>query len=176
MEARILAGLPATGPLPVQFSESGLGTHHEGTVVEFVDDSGASWIGNFQGGFTSFEGVFKMGSSIFIIACGKGYLIDPQSRQTLRYVSDSITNAIAIAGTTDLLLCDGTSVERVGTLQWKSKRISWDGFKNVRVVDKELHGDSWSPIGDNWISFRVNLDTGEHTGGSYDEDRLRRRT
>jgi hypothetical protein len=45
----ILPGLPPYGPLPVQFSATGCGTHREGFVVQF-DGSSVPWVGNDQRG------------------------------------------------------------------------------------------------------------------------------
>src|SRR5262245_30857116 len=47
---RILLGLPGYGPRAVAFPASGYGAHREGLVVEFQDEHGAAWVGNFQPG------------------------------------------------------------------------------------------------------------------------------
>jgi len=51
--------------------------------------------------------------------------------------------------------------------QWKSKRISWDGFQSLAIEGHYLKGESWTPIDQKWVPFRLNLLTGEHEGGAY---------
>jgi hypothetical protein len=49
---------------------------------------------------------------------------------------------------------------------WKSRRVSWDGFRDLRVEGESVRGKAWA-LGESWEPFEVDLDTGELVGGSY---------
>ncbi|TWT74503.1 hypothetical protein Pla123a_33260 [Posidoniimonas polymericola] len=52
-------------------------------------------------------------------------------------------------------------------LAWKTRRLSWDGFRELRVAGSSLFGEAYTPMGDSWHEFEVDLETGEAVGGSY---------
>jgi hypothetical protein len=52
-------------------------------------------------------------------------------------------------------------------LLWATQRISWDGFRNIRLGHEIVEGEAWSPLDDRWSPFRVNLADGSVVGGSY---------
>lgn len=52
-------------------------------------------------------------------------------------------------------------------LMWHTRRISWDGFDQLHIVQDELRGLAWSPMDDRWCPFTVEINTGKSTGGSY---------
>ena len=67
----------------------------------------------------------------------------------------------------------GIALARFGPdgIVWHTRRLSWDGFDQLRIVHGEVTGVAWSPLDDEWQPFRVDLSTGRSTGGSYlDED------
>ena len=49
----------------------------------------------------------------------------------------------------------------------RTKRISWDGMRNVTLDGRELHGDAYDPMQDIWIAFEVDMLEGTAKGGSY---------
>jgi hypothetical protein len=148
---RLLPGLPATGPDPEQFSATGHGTHREGFVVEFLPEGNPAWIGNFQPGMTEFSAVLPHhdGKSLIVIAYGQAYVIDPQDRKLINIFGGGIE--IALTPEPGLLVMgDGVYLEAwaKGGLNWRSRRISWDGMWNIRVDCGKIKGDAWSPIDD----------------------------
>jgi hypothetical protein len=52
-------------------------------------------------------------------------------------------------------------------LRWRTKRISWEGFRNVVLDGGQLTGESVNATRDTWESFQVDLGTGRTTGGTY---------
>ena len=68
-----------------------------------------------------------------------------------------------------LLDRQGLAIARLGPqgLLWHTRRLSWDGFTEFRVVGNKLHGLAWSPGKDCWHPFSVDLRTGRSEGGSY---------
>ena len=53
-----------------------------------------------------------------------------------------------------------TAVRRLGPkgLVWHTRRLSWDGFDQLRIVDGQLRGLAWAAF--EWREFRVELSTG----------------
>ena len=54
-------------------------------------------------------------------------------------------------------------------MQWTSKRISWDGFRDIAVSGSVLTRQAWDAVHDIWRAFRLDLETGEFMGGAYRE-------
>jgi hypothetical protein len=52
-------------------------------------------------------------------------------------------------------------------MSWRSRRLSWDGVRNVRIDDSRLRGEAWNPVDDCWNEFTLDLQTGDVVGGSY---------
>ena len=171
IQFEVLAGLPPYGALPTQFSAGGRGTHREGFVVRFSGDGG-DWVGNFQRGVTGFDVAVPHpdGHSVIVIAGGQGYIIEPSSRQATGTFGVDITGVIR-NGAEQLIASTFTDLEAIGREgpQWRTRRLSWDGLRSLRVEDGELVGEGWTPAGDQWIAFRVDLASGIAIGGAYTE-------
>jgi hypothetical protein len=54
-----------------------------------------------------------------------------------------------------------------GGLRWQSRRVSWDGIRFVTIENNEIVGEAWTPIGEMWQPFAVNITSGDLRGGSY---------
>lgn len=164
-----LDGLPAYGPMALPFSGTGRGYHHEGLVVEFqIDDE--SWVGNFQPGLTKFNdiGFFPGSGMVFVVSNGEGYLINPYEKKCLQTFIGSIEglwisekHGFVIFHTGIYMVARDHEKEI-----WKSKRISWDGFRNLTYNSESILGEAWSPD-DKWYPFEVKTRNGELSGGSY---------
>jgi hypothetical protein len=124
---RVLAGLPATGPWPEQFSESDQGTHREGFVVEFSPEAKSAWVGNFQPGVTGCSAALAHldGKSIVVIASGQAYVIDPLERRLLSVFGGNIDAALVVHPEGPLVISNGLWLEARDTsgLRWRSRRI-----------------------------------------------------
>ncbi len=167
----VLPGLPPYGESPEAFTATGQGRHREGYVVRFHPDASASWVGNFQPGVSSFEDVLPHpnGREFVVIAGGQGYVVDPNDRAKREYFGVQIEIALEVPELSGVLFGNGLWFEFLGPvgLQWRSRRISWDGMRAVRREGLRLFGEAWSPIEDCWLPFELDLCSGEFTGGSY---------
>lgn len=57
---------------------------------------------------------------------------------------------------------------------WHTKRLSWDGFRDVQIENNRLIGYGWSIESreDRWCLFHVDLATGSSTGGGFGDKDL----
>lgn len=170
---RILPGLPATGSWPEQFSFTGRGTHREGFVLEFFPEAKPPWVGNFQRGLTSYNAVLPLlnGRCTIVVAGGQAYMIEPEQRTLLTTFGGGIESAIPAPAVDLLIFSDATCLEAWGTngMQWRTRRISWDGIWDLGVQQDRLRGLAWNAIEDREEPFSVDLKTGEVEGGGYTE-------
>lgn len=166
---RILSGLPPYGPSAVQFSPDGSGIHREGLVIGFSPGTG-DWIGNFQRGGTAFDAVVPHpdGMSVIVVAGGQGYIVAPSRGNVTMMFGGDITGVV-VAGPEQLVLSTFTDFRAFGSggPQWRTRRISCDGFRSLRVEGGELRGEACTYAGDMWVGFGVQLGSGETTGGAY---------
>jgi len=173
VQIRVLPGLPPYGDLPKAFSDTGYGLHCEGLVVEFTVPGKAPWIGNFVRGLTRFDLAVPHPDSIhaLVIAGGQGYVVEPVSQSVVDTCGSAIQGCFQHPdGTTLVLEHQGISFSAVGVegLRWRSRRVSWDGFRSVHVEGMRLKGEAWLPD-DTWHPFELDLQSGEVVGGSYVE-------
>lgn len=165
---RVLAGLPPYGPLAEPFSATGQGLHREGFVVEFKDALGCSWVGNFQRGMTGFDTVVASQTTgrVTVLAGGQAYVVEPATRRCERMFGGGIEHVFVFKDC--LVFGNGLWFEarRDESLLWRSRRVSWDGMRDVCVDGARLVGQAFYPDGAS-TSFSVELDTGEVIGGSY---------
>jgi hypothetical protein len=150
-----LSELPATGSVPEQFSPTGQGFFREGMVVRFTPDSGVPWVGNFQPGLTGVDRalIHPDGSRVVVVSGGQIYIVQPDSRRTDVLSYGAIAGIHAVPEL-DMLLLDqqGIRFEALGAqgVLWSTRRLGWDGFRNVVITGSTLTGDAWTPIGDTW--------------------------
>jgi hypothetical protein len=167
----ILDGLPPYGPLPLQFSSTGQGMHCEGLVVKFLPGEAEEWVGNFQLGLTSFRKVLAHPNQkhVVVVAGGKAYVVDPATRKLVTTFRGSIETATEVPTLKAILFSNGLWFELLGEggLVWKTRRLSWDGMRNIEVGVLHVIGEGWR-FDDTWHEFSLDLSSGEATGGAYD--------
>jgi hypothetical protein len=107
--------------------------------------------------------------AVHVIAGGQGYEVDPRRRYLHSVFGGSIEIAVTACSQGLLIMGDGIRLEAwVGhDLRWQSRRISWDGMRNVRVEGDKIAGEAWSPVDDCYCPFTVDLATGRVEGVSY---------
>ena len=174
IEFSILPGLPGTGPYPEQFPPQNRQAHREGVVVRFCPPGEPSWVGNFQPGLSHVTEVrpHPNGRDVLIIAQGCGYVVDPATRELRESLGVAIIEVIEHPLAHGLILDhQGIQYEAVGpagTL-WETRRLSYDGFRAVRIEGAILRGEGWRPHGPKeWLPFEVDLRTGRARGGAYE--------
>lgn len=167
---KVLGGLPGDGSPPIQFSSSGQGTHREGYVVQFCPENGGEWTGNFQPGLTGLYRVIfhPNGQYLIVIAGGEAYVIDPVSRELIVTFGGFFESVVAVSSLNSLLFSNGLWFELYGAngLEWKTRRLSWDGIRNIELLDSAVVGEGWC-FDESWHRFSVDLSTGACTGGAY---------
>jgi hypothetical protein len=170
---RILPSLPPYGPLPVQFSATKSGMHKEGLAVEFYPDSATPWVGNFQRGVSQFDRVLDHPDEmlVVVIAGGQGYIVDPSTRSQLASLGVDIDCVFDIPSPKQLIIGNGLWFESHSEYgrQWKTPRISWDGMRSVTLAGDELRGEAWTPLGERWVPFSLNIRSGRVVGGTSAE-------
>ena len=167
MHYEVLPGLPAYGPLPELFSESGSGTYREGLVVEFHPDSSGPWVGNFQRGPTSYDGVFAHPDKqhLVVISGGSAYVIDPEAKRLVEIFGGFVEACFELGG--DLLFSNSIRLDLIGAASsWSTRRLAWDGLRITQITDAFVGGEAYHFDG-SWHSFRVLLADGQAFGGAY---------
>lgn len=172
-----LSGLPAIGDRPVEFgvAENLLG--REGLVVRFRDHGGEQWIGNFQRGLSQCDALLEHpdGQHVLIVAGGQGYVVDPDLRRAVAIKGD-VSQVYSDAEAAVLYLeKQGLSIEALGRhgVEWRTRRISWDGMRNVRIDGEKITGEAWDPTSSSWAPFSVDRQTGLVEGGSFPASSVR---
>lgn len=168
---KILNGLPAYGPLPEQFSSTGMGKHREGFVVEFFPRNSQNWIGNFQPGLGGVDDVIEHidADHVIVLAGGQAYVVDPETRSIVNDFGGQIEHVISISELQILLFGNGLWFEAIGQsgFIWRTRRLSWDGMRSINHNGNALSGEGYDPMTDSWVPFFVDLSSGNSTGGSY---------
>ncbi len=168
----VLDGLPVYGPMAEPFSGTGRGTHREGLVVRFSPSTG-SWVGNFQRGLTLLDQVFAHpnGRHVVVVAGGTAYIVEADSHDLIGHFDAQIEQIVSVPENGLVLLGNGLWLEALGPAgtAWRSRRISWDGMRNVSVDGAIVRGEAYAPEGPqgSWCPFEVDVRTGTVRGGSY---------
>ncbi len=172
---RVLPGLPPYGPLALAFPASFGRTGQEGYVIEFCPDTSAAWVGNFRRGWGGYEGVclHPNGSDVVVVASGDGYVVNPRTRELKGEIPGHIDYLWQVSNPSGFVYDrQGLAFVRIGPggVYWHSRRLSWDGFRDVAFSVERIAGLAWEPPDDRWCPFEVELATGHSKGGSYPVD------
>jgi hypothetical protein len=143
----------------------------EGLVVEFVSDTGEIWVGNFQPGFGGVDDVRQHpnGRDIVVVSAGSAWVVDPDRRKTAD-MGVSVDAVWSVSEPDGLVMSrQGLAFFRLGSrgCVWHTRRISWDGLKQVCLSSTEVTGFAWAPWTPEWTPFTVDLRSGRVQGGSY---------
>jgi len=164
IEFEILKGLPAEGAPAVAFPRESAAAYREGLVVRFgVGET--SWVGNFLGGGSGFDGVEAMpdGKHLLVIARGNGYVIDPESRSLVEEIGGYICGVVSEPNRNLLILDEGTHLRAIGPegTAWISERVAWGELRNVRLEGDRIVGEAYEG---EWFPFTVDVDSGAVQG------------
>jgi len=160
------------GPMALPFTATGQGTHSEGLVVRFHSSTGV-WVGNFQRGLSSLDQVLAHpdGRHVVVVAGGSAYVVDAENHSLVETFGAQIEHIFVVAANSLVLFGNGLWFEALGPsgTAWRSRRISWDGMRNVTVTGLVVRGEAYAPEGakGTWYPFEVDLPTGTVSGGSY---------
>jgi hypothetical protein len=170
-KCEVLSGLPPYGPAALNFSATGQGKHREGCVIRFTSEVGDSWVGNFQPGLEGINCVMQHpdGAHVIVVAGGEAYIVCPKARKCEQTFGGQITWSTQISGLGLLLfvsLTDVLAIDKTG-IAWRSRRISWDGFRKLNLEGEWLTGEAYAPFDVPWVPFRRNVANGQVEGGTY---------
>ena len=170
-EFRVLPGLPSYGPRAIEFPSAWGRGAREGLVVEFNVSPQSSWVGNFAPGLGGLDEVrpHPDGSAVLVITQGRMFYVDPAACTAVE-VAHPVFGVWALPDTNDLIMSrQDIAFFRVGPqgVVWHTRRLSWDGFRDIRIDGLGVTGDAWSPVEDCWMPFRVDVLSGRAEGGSY---------
>jgi hypothetical protein len=173
VSAKLLPGLPSYGEAAIAFPPEWARLGREGAVVEFRTESDL-WIGNFKPGLAGLEivAVHPNKEDAVVIASGDLWVVSPTKR-TAMLVLPAIDAAFDVHDPEGWVFSrQGIALARLGSvgLIWHTRRLSWDGFDRLEIIDGEIRGLAWTPLGESWHPFRVDLRSGRAVGGSYSDD------
>ena len=154
MKATVLSTIPLSGSVDeVRFEAPG-----DGTWVEFDDKEGDRWVGVFRHGMptgkSSLALILEDQKTVFVLACGQGYMIDPQKRTCISKTnSASIVSVLSIPKFSLVIACDFQTIllydrER---LLWRSEDIASDGIVFSGIDHEKAWGKVWRQ--DRWFAF-----------------------
>lgn len=171
----LLNGLPPYGPMYIPISTDEEPFYSEGYVVKFKKTDGEEWIANFRPGWNQYNKIFEFPKHniIVVFAGGQGYIMNPDQQKPLMTFGLSVNDVIQ-KDDGSLICSDDIHIlilkNKTGEI-WKSERISWDGIKDLKLVDNKIQGQSFDPTNSNqpWSDFTLDYETKELKGGSYKE-------
>ncbi|OUL29672.1 hypothetical protein BV378_05740 [Nostoc sp. RF31YmG] len=180
---RILPIIPANST-PKIFSATDHKTDQERLLVEILPDTGINWLASFQPGFSEFSGVYQHPNRIdlIIIARGQAYIINPENKNlidtfggniisvidgTYQYIQTSyqetnIASSFILFVNNSHLLCYNYS-----GLLWQNIEIQWDSVRKLKLEHSRLMGECCSLESNSWLTFWLNIKTGEFHQGEF---------
>lgn len=168
----ILGSLPTYGPMYVPVTDNGEPFYSEGFTVRLYTADGTEWVANFQPGWTDLKEIieFEKTQNLLVVACGTCYLMNPDDTKPLVVFGVGYSD-IFKASNDRLVMQDQTHltiIEPDGS-HWHTERISWDGFKEIKIENSIITGLSYDPMhdADEWVHFSYDIDTKVLIGGSY---------
>ncbi|MCC6466987.1 MAG: hypothetical protein IT563_01600 [Alphaproteobacteria bacterium] len=174
----ILPGLPPYGPSALPYPQNGTRAHSEGFVVRFLPGTVDFWVGNFQrfsnnGHDLAIE--FFDSQKVLVVAGGEPYLVDTRTRALSEFPLKLIVHALEAPDLNLLIFGDDLGFAGIDAsgVRWRSPRISWDGLRNIRVAGEKLYGEAFTPDGDTWHRFELNLQDGTCKDSIYAKDMSR---
>jgi len=110
-----------------------------------------TWTRNFQRGYGECETVLLHPNKheVVVVAGGTAYIVDPTEQKSIRSFGGDLQFAADIPSIEALVVGNGLWFEclRAQGGGWPTRRISWDGMREVHVVDgTELRGEAYSPL------------------------------
>jgi hypothetical protein len=146
-------------------------------LVRVCPNLGKSWIGAFAFGYDSpkaITGVYSCPdeTSVCVISSGQGYIIKANNPNICEKVEVFPVLDVRSALPSNLLLfADFTIIAAYGPQghTWTTSRLSWDGLEITDVTNTYIKGIAWDAPQQREVEFIVNIETGQHEGGSSPE-------
>lgn len=145
--------------------------------VKFTDNANDIWVGSFEQGLVQNKTIMlrlDKQNKAFVIASGKGYLIDVVNKQLLNKKEIlNIKSAILNEDQTKIYFSNGFNLQSIdlnGTLTVLLDEYYFDEIELLKVLDKTLYAKYWyyqrtkKPF-----HLEINLDTREIKDSYYNE-------
>ena len=111
------------------------------------------------------------------VAGGYAYVIDTEQPERSTQIGLKPMVEVRALIEQELLLFVGfhsmTAWGREG-LAWESARLSWEGVRITGIDGGTLHGMGWDLLSDREAAFSLDLLTGRHQGGAFEQAQARR--
>lgn len=147
--------------------------YSQGFVVRFFKSDGSDWVANFELGLGGLSGVYDLPdkpNTFVVFANGTCYFMTPENTKPIKTIKGGFQQ-LFFSDSHQIILLDFIDVTIIETdgQHWNSERISWDGFKDIKLIGDNLSGLSYDPMdkSNEWIVFVFNIKTKQITGGSY---------
>jgi hypothetical protein len=107
---------------------------------------------------------------MIVVAGGQAYVIEPEERSLRTTFGGQIDTALAVSAANVLVLSNAVYLEEwnTNTMQWRTRRISWDGIRDLCVDQDRLKGLAWNAVEGCGEPFSVDLKTDKVEGGARD--------
>lgn len=154
-------------------------------IVEVQPKRGQTWKGAFghRGGGEGFiTGLFTCPDpeSLCVVCAGEGYLIEAKEPDVsmgvecapIRFVLPFPSHNVLVFGNFTEFVAYGKAGEDFlapADVVWRSARLGWDDLEVLRVTEDRIEGQAWHAPEDKMVGFSVDVRTGEHEGGAYEE-------
>lgn len=166
MKAEILAQPPLSGVYREAHFDS-VGTC---TWILFRPFDGEDWVCVFGRGINDHNAVvFHPCGEAFVVAGGRGYVIDTQSRTLLHKTDRShFVDVVADLEPGAFVVADDLRLYGYGNdgRRWLTPRISWDGIRNLVLEGHLVKGEAWG-LDDKWYGFTLDPSSGQVTNATY---------
>jgi hypothetical protein len=111
------------------------------------------------------------------VAGGYAYVIDTTQPERCTHIALKPVVEVRSLYANGLLLFVGFhSIVAWGQtgLAWESGRLSWEGVRVTSIDGNVLHGTGWNLQTDREVPFSIDLLTGQHQGGGFDQPKPRK--
>jgi hypothetical protein len=160
-----------TYPLQIAGEEDALA---RGALLLMVKPAtGESFLATCALGFTSASmptGLFACPNpnELCAVAGGYAYVVDTQAPQSCVQIALKPVVSVTVLEEQRLLLFVGFhSIVAWGSngLAWQTAKLSWEGIRITEILADTIVGFGWDLMTDRELEFRVDVKTGQHTGG-----------
>jgi hypothetical protein len=109
---------------------------------------------------------------LLALAGGYAYLVDTLNPERCLHLPQRPVTQLLSAPANGLLFLAGFhNVLAVDThgIRWQTAHLSWEGVTLTGVHDGHLHGTGWNLHTDREVPFAIDLESGLHTGGGFEQ-------
>jgi hypothetical protein len=111
------------------------------------------------------------GRDAIVIANGDLWCVDILNR-TAQQILPAIDSAFSVESPSGWVFTrQGLALARLGPdgILWHTKRLSLDGFGQIRISGDRLYGVASTGIEEQWVPFEVDLASGRSWGGGFSD-------